>query len=93
MAKIGKGGNLYLTLYVATVLRPICWKKYVELYAKRVPEKIWPAKHIQAISVRRLSGPLKQSKYDVPAVISFSRLSVCIIIASASFGSAKQDLL
>ena len=48
----------------------------MELYANVLPERTWPANTTQAISVRRRSGPLKQSKYEVPVASSCSRLFV-----------------
>ena len=57
------------------------------MYANKEPEKICPAKHKHAISVRRSSVPLKQSKYELPLETSNSRLFVCTIRESVSLGS------
>ncbi|KAK5634250.1 hypothetical protein RRF57_009964 [Xylaria bambusicola] len=61
---------------------PACTRKYVGVPPMAEPQKGCAANTIQAISVRRRSTPLKQSRYDVPASMASSRLFVWIIMAT-----------
>lgn len=45
------------------------------------PQRVCTIQVMQAISVRRRSTPRKQSRYEVPAEICFSIVSVWVIIA------------
>lgn len=61
------------------------------LYAKFPPDSTCPANTMQAISVLLSSVPLKQSKYEVPAVISCSISLVYTMAARVCFGSIGAE--